>query len=68
MQIEETVIKDRLRVSKECVYPNGHSFFYRDIQNFTAVAKLPFVFLQENSKFYSCTLTAIHFLKWTTEF
>ena len=35
----------------ERVYPNGHSFFYSEIRNFTVVPKRPFVFLQQNKKF-----------------
>ena len=41
------------------MYPNSHSCFYNKIQNFTVVPKQPFMFLQQNTKFYSCTQTAI---------
>ena len=30
---------------------SGHSFFYREIQNFAVVPKRPFVFLQRNTEF-----------------
>ena len=32
--------------------PNGHSFFYREMQNFTVVPKRPFTFLKRNAKFW----------------
>ena len=35
----------------ECVYPNAHSFFYSEIQNFTVVIKRPFVFYREIRNF-----------------
>ena len=46
---------------EECVYPSGHSFFHTEKPNFTVVPKRPFVFLQQNTKFYCCTQTAIRF-------
>ena len=48
------------------LYPNGHSFFYSEIRKFTIVPKRPFVFLQRNTKFYSCTQTAIR--SFTTKY
>ena len=45
----------------KCVYPSDHSFFYSEIRNFTVVPKWAFVFLQRNTKFHSCTQTAIRF-------
>ena len=35
--------------------------FYSEIRNFTVAPKRPFVFLQRNTKFYSCTQTAFRF-------
>ena len=47
------------------LYPNISSFFfvffYSEIRNFTVVPKRPSAFLQRNTKFYSCTQTAIRF-------
>ena len=43
------------------MYPNGHSFCYSERQHFTVVPKRPFVILQRNTKFYSCTQTAVRF-------
>ena len=40
---------------RQCVYPNGHSFFYSEIRDFALVTKRSFVFLLRNMKFYSCT-------------
>ena len=36
------------------LHPNGHSFFYSKIQNYTVVLKLPFVFYSDirNLEFY----------------
>ena len=33
------------------LYPNGHSFFYSEIRNFTVVSKRPFVFYSEIQSF-----------------
>ena len=53
---------DQRTCDHQCVYPNSHSFFfYSRIQNFTVVPKQPFVILQRNTKFYSCTQTTIRF-------
>ena len=50
----------------KCVNPNGHSFLNCEIQNFAVVAKRPFLTLHWNTKFHSCTQTAIRFFaaKW----
>ena len=51
------------------MYPSGHSFFHSEIPNSTVVSKRPFVFLQRNTKFYSCTQTTIRFfLQQNTKF
>ena len=53
-------IKHNERMDKMCV-PSRHSLFFSKTQNFTVVPKRPFVFLQRNTKFYSCTQVAFRF-------
>ena len=50
------------------MYRSGHLFFHSEIWNFTVVPKRPFVFLQQNTKFYSCTQSAIRFLQRNAKF
>ena len=53
-----------LRVNQifECVYPNGHKFFFRETQNFENVPKRPFASYNETQNFENCTQAAICFL------
>ena len=44
------------------------SFFYSERRNFTIVLKRSLVFFTQNTKFYSCTQTAIRFSQRNTKF
>ena len=56
------VIGEKAKVGCQYVYPNSHSLFCNEMQNFTVLLKRPFVILQWNTKFWSCTQTVIRFL------
>ena len=52
----------------KCVYPSGHSFFTEKYEIVQLYPKGHSFFLQRNTKFYSCTQTAIRFSQQNTKF